>query len=63
MYHNVEKLPGKDYYTGYARLSGVWHVKKHGKEWYAVCKTGRAAGLGAFWRRTLREVSAELDCC
>ena len=61
MYHNVEKLPGKDYYTGYARFSGVWHVKKYGKEWYAVCKTDRAAGLGAFWCRTLREVSKELN--
>ncbi len=60
-YQNVEKLPGKEYYTGYGRLHSVWHVHRHGRgSWYA-----KPVGVGcgrSFFRKTLREVSEELRC-
>lgn len=63
--YNLEKIAGKQHWTGYAPLSGVWHVTKHGKgkgaQWFARCVTGRSVGIGAFWCRTLREVSQELN--
>lgn len=30
---NIEKLPGKKHYTGYA--NGVWKIEKEGKQWRA----------------------------
>lgn len=58
--HNIEKLPGKKHWTGYSPLSGVWHITGKTGAYYARCTTGRAAGLGAFWCRTLAEASKEL---
>lgn len=59
---NIEKLQGRAYYTGYAPLSGVWHIRKAGRDsWYAVCQTGRACGVGAFYGRTLSDISDKLS--
>lgn len=60
-FHNIEKLPGKSHRTGYAPLSGVWHVTGSTGDYYARCRTDRAAGLGAFFARTLADVSRELE--
>lgn len=61
-YHNIEKSafkPGT--YVGYARISGVWHIRGTSGNWYARCTTERASGVGAFFARTLDEVSKELS--
>lgn len=60
---NIEQLPGKAHRTGYAPLSGVWFITGKTGHYYARARDPeRAAGLAAFWARTLREVSAELRC-
>lgn len=60
---NIEyqRFPGKAYYTGYAPLSGVWHIHGHSGAWYARCTTNRAPGLAAFWASSLAEVSRMLE--
>ena len=61
---NIEywPLPGKGYRVGYATLSGVWHIKGNSRSgYYARCTTDRAAGFGAFYARTLAEVSKQLN--
>jgi hypothetical protein len=57
---NIEKSAFRPkQYTGYAPISGVWHIRKIHKTWVATCQTGRDA-LGYVSRSTLREISYEL---
>ena len=60
---NIEyqRFPGSAYYTGYAPLSGVWHIHGRSGSWYARCQTNRCAGLGAFYAETLAEISSRLN--
>lgn len=52
-FHNIEKLVGKDYYTGYG--AGVWRITKAGKGWQA------RRGTELQFRPTLADVSRLLD--
>ncbi|MGE0294711.1 MAG: hypothetical protein AB7P97_20360 [Hyphomonadaceae bacterium] len=54
-YHNIEKLSGRDHYTGYA--DGPWTISKHGGQWLASKNDGRDRFYGA----TLAEVSRKLE--
>lgn len=62
-YPNIEKLPGKDHYTGYCagEIYTVWKIKGGG--WHAHHKLG-AGAHGIHWegivRNTLEGISNEL---
>lgn len=67
-FHNIEsrKFSGDDYYVGYGRLCSVWRIHRHGKGrnacWYCSPAHMNKAGQVPFYKRTLAEVSKELDC-
>lgn len=55
-FHNIEKLPGKKHYTGYA-AGTVWKITSWSNGWVAVQRDGHSS----FRRRTLKEVSEALE--
>lgn len=54
-YHNIEKLPGKGYYTGYA--NGTWRISRNGHVWTAI----RNGDQKIINKSTLGELSEALD--
>lgn len=65
--HNVEKLPGKEYYTGYGagftwRIFNVKGLSKPGANWRAsVSSINGPTSLPFIYGRTLADISKELD--
>lgn len=63
-FHNIEKLPTKSYYTGYAEgaIYRIYSVDG-AKRWRAhtVSGTGDLNTPHHFYERTLKDVSAMLD--
>jgi hypothetical protein len=58
-FHNIEKLPGKAHYTGYAE-GLVFHIYRVNGKWRAHCPNNGGGAGEIFYRRTLAEVSAKL---
>jgi predicted DNA-binding transcriptional regulator AlpA len=57
-YPNIEKLPGRAHYTGYAGGT-IWRIIKDGAYWFAFAQ---GVKLNVFIvKKTLAEVSKELD--
>lgn len=55
-YHNIEKLPGKDYYTGYA--DGPWEIRKTNSSygsWIARKKSDPSKTIYAFGLKSMSE--------
>lgn len=60
---NIEKLPGHDYYTGYANGAIYRIYRMSDKRWRAhpVSGKGDLNTPNYFYERTMREVSATLN--
>lgn len=57
-FHNIEKLPNRENYTGYSPRSGVWIITGKTGNYYA---RARNINEPAFFARTLAECSAQLN--